>query len=401
VKVPRHVKDPSLGFDVTPGSDEQLGIVSARIAANGEILSQADWCTLPDSQKQICLASLTAFLATSEVGAHLSSGRVSTVVNSLTSFLSGVSTPAGTSSTSSDHKPVCRTAEDLSLEKELHKYKTQPIPIPANTIRLPSDIVGQVAVSFQMGDAQVCKSALNTGLPTPSLYVSGELAIGADSPTTGSHYGPFTYELTTVSWLPDPAMPAGQQLTTQFSAPSADASLNVHPSLSFRLAPDLALTVADAELHALPFDVTLVRDRQAQLQVGLGPTLVIDAQVSMKSVEQSAENTKAENGGDTVAAADDAAELTADDLAAALDEMGLEWYGVDLGPAARGFYVIFEGQLAAALQADPALVAFGVAGADVVAGDAITAGDAAAIDGAMGAGAIDVSTEEILVVFLF
>jgi hypothetical protein len=317
------------------------------------------------------------------------------MINAATTFLTGASTP--TSSSNQGTEPACRTAADLSFERELHNYATQRIPIPGNTIHLPADLKGAVSVAFELGGAQICKSAMTPGLPTPSLYADGELTIDAAS-DTGTHYGPFKYEIPTVSWLPDPSMPAGQQLTTHFAPLSAETSLNVHPS--FSPGSGLALTVADAQLHALPFDVTLVKDGQALLQVGLGPTLTIEASISPRSVEQDAEIAKTAEGGDTVAAADDAAQTIADDLGLGIEEIGNEFYGVDLEQAAADFYTQFEPTVAAALEADPALIAFG-SPADLVSGDAITAGDAAAVDDAMGAGAVDFSAEDIFFVLVF
>jgi hypothetical protein len=101
-------------------------------------------------------------------------------------------------------------------------------------------------------------------------------------------------------------------------------------------------------------------------------------------VEQNAEDAKTAEGGDTVAAADDAAQTTADDLGLGIEEIGNEFYGVDLEQAAADFYTQFEPTVAAALETDPTLIAFG-SPADLVSGDAMTADDAAAVDDAMGA----------------
>ena len=83
-----------------------------------------------------------------------------------------------------------------------------------------------------------------------------------------------------------------------------------------------------------------------------------------------------------------------------IEEVGNEFYGVDLQQAAASFDTQFESEVATALQADPVLISFGSV-TDVVPSDAISAGDAAAVDDAMGAGAFDFSVEDILVVLIF
>ena len=266
VRASPHTSDPGLEVGTNLGSDEALAVFAVRLEPDRELRAQADSCALPAAARAICATNLAMFLATSEVGTHQTPAALASMIRVADTFLTGSApTPAPTSTPGGE--PPCRTAEDLSLEHELHKYATQRIPIPANTIKLPAGVDGGVTVAFELGGAQICRTALTPGLPTPGLYTSGELAIDA-SGDTGTHYGPFKYEVPTVSWLPDPSMPSGQELTTHFAPLSAEASLNVHPSFSFGSVP--ALTVADAQLHALSGTVTLVKDGQAQLQVGLG-----------------------------------------------------------------------------------------------------------------------------------
>jgi hypothetical protein len=308
-------------------------------------------------------------------------------------------TPAGAS-------PTCRALVDFQLEQELHKAAQHRFNIPANTIKFLANVAGEVVVDYIPGDATACKNHLTSIVNMPGVYANGELSLGADGPD-GTHYGPFVYSAPQVSWISTPGAPVVDPVVIKFSPASVDAEVNPHLSIGITgqgIRPTLQL--ASVQLHAIRTQVTLVSHNDSLLQVGLGPTIALEAQIAYSDAEKEVKNLEAEGVDAQTAEADVAQELAGDSSIAA-EQVASEYYVADIQPAVRVLYVQLDDSLLAALEADPALVAVvspsaGFAEDPAVPADAaITASDAAAIDTTIGADAVEAGgLEELLALLL-
>jgi hypothetical protein len=325
-----------------PSSQEALNVMVASTD-----LAQFASCALPSDQRQVCVAGLDYFV-TQTIAAQAGPATAAAIRAAIG--------PMARTPRSSTAAPECRADVDVSLEATI--LKSPPISIPGDAVDLPG-LVGRDTVSLVPAEVGICDARLTPVLNTPGGFHDGELSLSARIAGRASR-GPFVYSADSARWTSTPGAPAGQQLVTSFKRASVTFDLDPSFSLSFdptsgEITP--AIDIAQVKISVPERDVTLVGPRGPFLQVGLGPTLEITAQISKQDVAEEVEDGESEglpSGAIDVAVAED----DGADVAIGVNET-LEPYGVTISPqVSEALAQEAEGDLFTAIDSDPVLASF-------------------------------------------
>lgn len=328
---------------VSPSSREALNVMVASADQ-----TQFAMCALPPGQRQVCLAGLDYFV-TQTIAAQAGPETLAAVQAGI-----GNMAPRPRSSGAAPDAD-CHANVDVSLDDEIGQSK--PFAIPADLVDLP-EVQGQVSVSLILEDGAVCDSRLTPVLHTPVLY-DGNLSLGVTLSGCAKR-GPFVYAAKSTRWTSTPGAPAGQHLVTRFNLASVSASVDPKLSLAFHSNGELepALDLASVSISAFRLEVTLVRQSGALLQVGLGPTLELTAEIDPREAAEEVEDGESE-GLPSGAIDVDVADQLGANTAIGIDDAATEFFGLDISaPVSEALAREIAGSLFSDLESDSALAGF-------------------------------------------